>query len=342
MDSINLEKFLKIVDDYLRDFQVSENFDITLTILCNIAIIYYFAKTSATNLLRPTDGFSFESYKTPVFYVIMLTAWPTLQNFIVDASNAMASTVAKKQQVALNLNQKNFNLIDNNIAEMEKQFRQKQAIEALNAEEEGYFAPLLYEMSSIDDEIVMDIYKSAYSIAVYFDSFLYFIFYIISQIWLKITLIGGGIAFTVSLYSGGWTVLINWAKTVLSVTLWVPVSGLIMNLINSIMIKIIQDLSVPLTHRVPTEYMEAIAVTEFYTGIIRAISYCVIVTLVFIGLKIIMLAKVPSIISGWISGGNSVGSGFAAAFIPVAMAKTATKSATGAISSTVTTQTFKK
>jgi hypothetical protein len=342
METFNVTNIIKIIDEYLNNFQTSEKLNVILSGLCSIAIIFYFGKIAVTNLTRGGEGFSFDSLRAPVFYVIMLAAWPSLQQFIIDASNAIAYSVSEKQQTALNLNEKNFKKIDENLEDIEKQFRKKQALEAANAEEEGYFGPLLYEMSSIDDQVVMNIYKGSYNFFGYFDSFLYVIFYFVAKLWLKITLIGGGIALTVSIYTGGWTTLINWAKTVVSVTLWVPVSGLIMNLINSILIKVIQDLSVPLTHRVPDEYLEAMAITDFYSGVLRAVLNCLIVTIVFIGLKIIILAKVPSIISGWISGGNSIGSGFAAAFLPVAMAKTATKAGAGAATGTATTDSFKK
>lgn len=178
--------------------------------------------------------------------------------------------------------------------------------------------------------------QSVYKVAMLFDSFLYVMFYFFSKLWLKITLFGGGIAFTVSLLTGGWTVLINWAKTVLSVSLWIPVSALLMTLINSILLKVIGEMAPEFPESTDVSAAElTTAPADILTSLVGFILVYACLTIVFMGFKLIILAKVPSIVSGWISGGSSVSGGFSGAFVPVSIGKTAAKSAGGAASSAI-------
>jgi hypothetical protein len=319
---------LSAVDNVLDNFKLTDTLNVILQALCGIVVVWQFAQITIQNLLRPGE-FAFDNYKKPVFYLIMIAGWPLIQGFVLDASKGIAQTVVEQQKTAYDVNSKNFGKIDDVLKEIEERTA---VVEQLGSSENiGPFDYVAFQMSILDDKIIIMALQSIYKTTLIFDSFLYVMFYFFSKLWLKITLLGGGIAFTVSLLTGGWTVLINWAKTVLSISLWVPLSALLMTLINSILIKILNEMLPEFP--VGTSVSSADMVGGLNTILGNLVSFLLMyiaLTLIFIAFKIIILAKIPSIVSGWVGGGNSVGSGFASAFIPLAVMKSATKTATSA------------
>jgi hypothetical protein len=328
----NFSDILSAVDSVLDNFKLTDTLNIILQSLCAIVVVWQFAQITIQNLLRAGEGFAFENYKKPVFYLIMIAGWPLLQSFILDASKGIAQTVVEQQKTAYDVNSKNFAKVDDVLKEIEDRTA---IVEQLGSSDNiGPIDYVAFQISILDDKITISALQSVYKTSLVFDSFLYVMFYFFSKLWLKITLLGGGIAFTVSLLTGGWTVLINWAKTVLSISLWIPLSALLMTLINSILIKILNEMLPEFP--VGTSVSGADLVGGLSSILGNLVSFLLIyiaLTLIFIAFKIIILAKVPAIVSGWVGGGNSVGSGFASAFIPLAVAKSATSAATGAATS---------
>ena len=328
----DLTEMLAAIDSVLDDFQLTNTLNIILSSLCGIVVIWHFAQITIQNLLRGGEGFSFENYKKPVFYLIMIAAWPMLQEFIIDASDSIAYTITEQQQQAYNINEQNYQKIDDTMTEIEERFETTEKIG--NSENSGPLDYMAFQISIFDDRIILSALQSVYKTALMLDSFLYVMFYFFSKLWLKITLLGGGIAFTVSLLTGGWTVLINWAKTVLSVSLWIPVSALLMSLINSVLLKILNEMTPEFPSGTDVNAVELALAPNMILGSLNGfILIFVVLTLVFFGFKLIILSKVPAIVSGWISGGSSVSGGFSASFIPVSVGKTVAKSAGGAASS---------
>lgn len=328
----NLTDIISAIDGVLDNFEITDTLNIILSALCAIVVVWQFSHVTIQNLLRGGEGFSFENYKKPVFYLIMIAGWPMLQNFIIDASDSIAYTITEQQQQAYTINEQNYQKIDDTMNEIEARFETTEKIG--NSENAGPFDYMAFQVSILDERIMLGALQAVYKTALMFDSLLYVMFYFFSKLWLKITLLGGGIAFTVSLLTGGWTVLINWAKTVLSVSLWIPVSALLMSLINSILLKILNEMTPEFPTGTDVDSADlALAPVEIMNSLTEFILTFVVLTLVFLGFKLIILSKVPSIVSGWISGGSSVSGGFSASFIPVSIGKTVAKSATGAATS---------
>ena len=179
---------------------------------------------------------------------------------------------------------------------------------------------------TIDDRLMLAIYSGGFRLASYLDYFLYIVFFCLSSIWLKIIAFGAPIAFVVSLLTGGWTVLINWAKNYLAVVLWLPVSAILMGMINSIFLAVLNTASTPVLSRFNEEAGRSLMSANpliLLNQAVGAIIIMFVLILVFIAIKVIVLAKVPAIITAFTSGGQSVGGGFAAAFIPASVAGTA-------------------
>lgn len=336
----DLTDMLTAIDQVLDQFKLADTLNVILQSLCGIVVVWQFCQVTIQNLLRGGEGFSFEIYKKPVFYVIMIAAWPTLQAFIIDASSGIAYTITEQQEQAFAVNQENYKKIDETVKEIENRFNT--TVKTEGSDNIAWYDEFAFNMSILDDKLTLAALQATYKASLLFDSFLYVMFYFFAKLWLKITLIGGGIAFTVSLLTGGWTVLINWAKTVLSVCLWIPVSSLLMTLINSILLKILNNMTPVLPEGTDYNGSDALVNAELVLGnLISSLLIFIVLTIVFLGFKLIILSKVPSIVSGWISGGSSVGGGFAASFIPISIGKSAAKSVGGGISS-ATTSGFKK
>ena len=119
-----------------------------------------------------------------------------------------------------------------------------------------------------------------------------------------------------SIFKGGWTNLINWGSNVVSVSLWLPVLTLILGIVNAVMINIF--------NMIQTDNSAEIKDGSSANG---HLLYVLAVTIVFFGLKVSFMSKVPTIISAWISGGGASSSGFAGGFVPVKLSAGAAASA---------------
>ncbi len=327
--SINLKSILDVIDSTLKTFDFGVNLDKILMGLCFIAITYHFGKIAVDNLINPSNAFSFQSFKTPIFYVIVLVAWPQLYGFILDASNGMAQTIVSKNQKVLNANENNYAKMDKMMADIELSYAEALALKNKQDSDSG-FAPdwiqkMVISFQTIDDRILIGLFKMIYGLAIYFDAFIYLIFYFITKFYLKFVLMGGGIALTISLFTG-FTTLVNWAKTVLSVSLWIPVSAIAFQLINTILLSVIEN---QLKTSLIINEVGDMGSSNFTGAFLQALGNALVLTVIFIGLKLIVLSKVPAIINTWINGGGDLAGGFSGGFIPVAMAGMAAKAAAG-------------
>lgn len=328
-NNLHLDSVIAVIDDCLSSFVLDNNLGPILSGLCAMAIVFQFGKVAVQNLLRAGEGFSFEVLKTPVFSIILIVAWPTLANFISDASIGIGQTVVEKQAVITTKNQESYTRIDDLIMQIEnKNIEINQSIETENSDMDFGFESLGNDIKSFSDKIGLRFAKMFLSIASVIDAFVYVCFYFISKLWLKFVLFGGAIAFTISILTGGYTNLINWAKTVVNVGLWIPVAGIMMQIINSIMIRVFEKLNTNID-AVADQMSNGMTAVLVLSKFLDTLLLLLAVTIIFVGLKIIMLAKVPAIIGTWISGGGSASSGFAMGFIPIAMAGAAIKSASG-------------
>ncbi len=195
------------------------------------------------------------------------------------------------------------------------------------ADEFGHFDKLVFYMSNAYDDHMELIFDVFYSFLTSIDYFIYMCFAIISAIWLKILGLGGAIAFTLSLVSGGWSVFISWIKTYISVSLWTVVAGLVLTLVNSLGTEIVdyymQDYAdMMLIKNLTLEnYIASVAVST------KMILDLIVISLVIIIVKSILISKVPAMINAMVTGGGSAGGGLAAAFIPISVAKNITQAA---------------
>ena len=332
----DLSRFSDFVAEAIGEPIFETELHTILRLLCSFVVIFYAARFAIVNILRAGEAFSFDDLRKPAFILMAIIAWPSLDKFVRNvASTGIAEYVNKKQQQINDKNDVIFKQLTNTKAKIKERF---QEIEETASRELGTFDYIKIQISFIDDRIMESMYTILYKILIGFDKLLFIGFNIISSVWLKIVGLGGGIAFTMSLFSGGWTVFINWAKTYISVSLWIPVAGFVLGLVNAVGVKIIQTVSADMESFINSEglLLDTAKVIALGEGMAFILITTVIITIILLACKLILLAKVPQMITGWISGGNSSGGGFAAAFVPISIAKNAgSVAASGAVAGSI-------
>ncbi len=324
---MSLEAWESAVNAVLDGIEWDTAIDGPYYLLCYIVVIFQAGKIAAENLLRGGEAFVWSKLKTPFFTMMMIVAWPTLHGFVQDASGAIREKAYVNSEQVIDHN-------NNLLEELRKSLDViDEKIDNVDDEEDSNwffgdkldFSEITSYMSTLDDRMVLAIYASMFRFATYLDSGLYAIFFAIAAIWLKIIAFGAPIAFVVSLLTGGYSVLINWAKTYLAVSLWLPTAAMILALVNRIFLSVITKYGKPaltlggLGDNVGLSVNPAIMLQTA----VQALLANIILIIIFLAIKIIILAKVPQMIQGFISGGQSAAGGFGAAFIPVSVAKSA-------------------
>lgn len=240
---VSLGEFMEQVRIVLDSYEWTNDLSNGLTILCNIIVIYHFGKIAVENLLQGGEAFVFSKLKTPFFYMMMITAWPTIHNFIKDSSFVIQEELFVNRDAVYERNGEIFNEMDGGMETILRRLDQEDGQGDMVAEryKDDYLGMnQLYDWAvTLDDRLMLAVFSYGYEFSSYIDYFMYIVFYLVATIWLKIIAFGAPIAFVVSLLTGGWTTLINWAKNYLAVTLWLPVSAILMGMINSIFIEVL-------------------------------------------------------------------------------------------------------
>lgn len=334
---VALGEFMDQVREVLDGYEWTDTLSTQLVILCNIIVIYHFGKIAVENLLQGGEAFVFSKLKTPVFYIMMITAWPMIHSFIKDASTVIQEELFVNRDSVYERNNEIFNELDGGMETVLKRMNDKETYDNIEAErykDDWLGLEKTYDyLITMDDRLMLAVYSYGYRLSSYIDYFIYVVFFCIASIWLKIVAFGAPIAFVVSLLTGGWTVLINWAKNYLAVVLWLPVSAILMGMINSIFLAVINAASEPILSRFSNEIGDSLASANplvlLHSGLNSIITIFVL-TIIFLAIKLIILAKVPSVVNSFISGGQAVAGGFNAAFVPITVAKTAATTAVSA------------
>lgn len=334
---VSLGEFMEDIRQVLDGYTWTNELSDRLTILCNIIVIFHFGKIAVENLLQGGEAFVFSKLKKPFFYMMMITAWPTIHTFIKDASIVIQEELFVNRDAVQERNSEIYNELDGGMETILKRLDEEDAMGDMETErykDDWTGMERLYDYAiSMDDRLMLAVFSYGYELSSYLDYFMYMVFYLISTIWLKIIAFGAPIAFVVSILTGGWTTLINWAKNYLSVTLWLPVSAILMGMVNSIFLRVLDTASEPILSRFSenagTQLLSAHPLVLLHSAV-NAIMTMLVLMIVFLAVKLVILAKVPSVVNSFISGGQSVAGGFTAAFMPVNVAKTAATTAVSA------------
>ena len=299
------------------------NFTVGLYYFCMLVIVFYIAKIAIDALISGGEPFRLSDLKKPLFIMGMVIAFPFLENGVRNfGADAFQYQISVNQEKLQGENEKVYADALANRKEIKKQILK---IKKKHAKELGVWDRMVFYMSNADDDLMESVFDNFYSFLTSIDYFIYICFAIVSAIWLKILGLGGAIAFTMSLISGGWNVFISWIKTYISVSLWVVVAGLVLTLVNSIGTEIVdyfmQDYAnmMIIKNLSIDNYVASVAVSS------SMILDLIVISLVLIIVKLILISKVPAMINAMIPGGGSAGSGLSAAFVPISIAKNVTQ-----------------
>lgn len=314
---------LKIsIKDALEKWPLGDTLDEGLVLLCEVVVAFYFIRFFIINIYNGGEPFFWKDLRRPFFYMICIAGWSYIFDFINIALNGIVDYAYGNSNELKNLNKD----VVSSLNTFSKGLEDKKLIqESLqNTKKLGIFERIWRSVNEFDDKLIMEISSWGYYLAGLLDQALFYVFYMVAEVWKRILAMSGPIAFTVSLFSGGWTVLINWAKNLLSVSLWLPFAALIMSLIDSIMLAVIKSTSKPLLTKLGVASDEVLN-AFFLEEALSALLQMLVLVVVFSIIKIIFLGKVPAMIASVVSGGNASGGGFAAAFIPFGLAVSAAK-----------------
>ena len=326
-------KFNPIIDKVLDNSSVMGDYSLhnVFTTLCCMAVIFHIGRICSSQLLRGGDTpFDFGELKRPFFILIAVLCWSQFEVFVRDTLTGAVSVYVKEKESKM---QKNNDLSFNDVLckmdQVEKKF---------DDESEIYVAKLdlmdkvaLY-LKKLPISLEMGIAFCAFKVMAFIDYLLMVGFTILSKIWLFLVGLGGSIAFTASVLSGGWSPLITWVKTYVSVSLWVLVGGICMSLVNGIGVALFNMAIIEPTLKILNmPGGTAVAYSALISSIFSLLFASIVMIFLLTALKIILLVKVPVIINTWIPGGNAAGGGFSAAFIPLSVAKEAAGAAVNAV-----------
>lgn len=332
-DLLDVNEVTAVVDSVLDDIVWTVQLSYVLSGLCGLVIIYHFGKIAVENLVRGGEPFVFSKLSTPFFYMLMLASWTWLHGFIEFGVEVFENEVFTNANILYDQNADIYSELDGGIETINKRIEQKENYDRMK--NDSYFSvpgmsEIGYWFSTIDDRIILQMTAWAFDLISQLDYCLYVVFYVVSKLWFKIIAFGAPIAFAASILMGGWSVLMNWIKNYLSVALWLPIAGLLLQLLNRILLQVLGVMSTGISTRITgltSTSLEFVSPTALISGMLGLVVQLLVVIVVFFALKILVLAKVPSIVSTMVQAGQGLAGGFAMAFVPVNVAKSTASTA---------------
>lgn len=322
------DSFRKAIDNALDEKKENSSGNTGLALygilysLCGMVFIWQMSSIAIKNLLRVGE-FSWDEFRKPGLLLLILAGWGVLDNFVRSTlSPAIAGYVEQEQLGFVNKQDKllaDFDIMQKKLDEFNSEKQSKTDEDSKWYDFTG-LKEIAIRIKYLDEFLILSVITGILKLMSLFDLILYLGFDMIAKVWLKIVGMGGAIALTVSAFTGGWSPLINWAKTYVSVSLWLPVSAYIVNLVNMILVSVmtsIYDVNA-------VNNMTANEIFAFQTNmsmLLLLATQSLGIVLWGLIVKLILLGKVPNMISGWISGGGSASGGFSAAFVPLSAGK---------------------
>lgn len=319
---LSIDSIKESISSYLPELSFQDPIGGVLLGVCHLAIFYYAGNAVIQNVLRGGESFSFDIIRKPFFFIIILNAWPYIADFVFGMSEILLDVVSSDQNELVQISNEALNGFSTITANMEGNLNAAQAANTSVLDPSGLTGAIEY----LDDFMILKTIQSVFELFKFIDAGIILCFYVVAAIWTFLIKVGGPIALTIYIVTGSSNTIINWAKSLVSVVLWVPVGSFIIGLLNSIMVKLVKDLvfyssntlnSISDMSGSERELLDPTLGAKFVTTLLLATS----IFLLFVILKIILLGKTPQIISTWVGGGSSSGGGLAAAFLAVSAVK---------------------
>ena len=322
-----IDKVLESTSTVIEDYSLNDIF----SALCCLVVIFYIGRICASQLLRGGDtAFNFDELRRPFFILIAILCWGYFDQFVRETLTESVSVYVKEKEEEIGT-KAGLSFTDAlcMIEKLQQKFENEN--EAMIGDA-YWFDKINIYLQKIPIMIQMSIAWGCFKIMAFIDYLLMIGFTIFAKIWLYLVGLGGGIAFTASVFSGGWSPLITWSKTYISVSLWVVVAGICMCLVNGIGASLFNDYIIEQVSYMIAKGWDGTVEgwTALSVNVVSTLLWGVVMIFLLVVLKIILLSKVPVIINTWIPGGNAAGAGFSAAFLPLSLVKEVASSALNA------------
>lgn len=271
--------------------------------LAVLALLWFFGK-EISKILTGAEQFNPRVFAKPLIYSLIVFNWGFLNTELDKGMEAFTSQF----EATIPKEAKGFNKYQI----IEKQFRavadQKLKTKVTNGAIDT--AGTIGSVVGIDKETIDNVkdittsilnpeillLKGIAFISAIIDACIMFLFNAFSYLWINMLRIGGTLAVTLYLFPVFQRSLSNWLKTYVAVYLWIPSGALILYVCDSIFVKFIMATG--------TSGASEIALVD--GNATAAATKLTIGLIICLALKVILLSKVPTLISYWV-GGNSGG-----------------------------------
>lgn len=284
--------------------------------LAGLALIWFFGK-EISKILTGAEQFNPRVFGEPIIYALIVFNWQFLNNQLDQGLKAFSDQFEN----SIPKEAKGYN----KYAEIDKNFK-KMADAKMKTQTKNAVISTITSAVGLDQETIDNIkdittsilnpelliMKLVAFISAIIDACVMFLFNAFSYLWINMLRIGGTLAITLYMLPPFKQSLSNWLKTYISVYLWVPAGALVLYICDSIFVKFmtsVQNASMSMANNDFT--LEQLASSN---ALILVIGL-----LVCLGLKIILLSKVPTLISYWV-GGQSGGIFSSVSAMPTMMA----------------------
>ena len=295
--------------------------------LGTIALVIYLTKIIG-EFLAGSQVITFSKLGPAIIYAAALGSWSYINSTIDDGMTVIQTSFEASVPIGNSMDQKYQEIVQKiqsiDPIEMEESdpenestwkslvpdFIQQKTVESANA---------IIDVYNIVKNPEIIVLRIVIFLTYILNAVIMLLFNVFCYIWLNLLRIGGILALALYFFPQAQGTFWNWLRTYVSVAFWIPVGSIMIYVSDQIFIRIVDKVTLP------NGMMSDASYADNYGQIIIYAMAC----LTCLVLKMMLLSKVPTIISYWVGGGNT-GDMFSG--IPKSMSM-----ATGAVTSTVGT-----
>ncbi|WP_454060765.1 hypothetical protein [Elizabethkingia ursingii] len=284
--------------------------------IAGLALIWFFGK-EISKILTGAEQFNPRVFGEPIIYALIVFNWQFLNNQLDQGLKAFSDQFEN----SIPKEAKGFNKyaeIDKNfkaMAAQKEKTKQSNSVIGAVTEAVGLDPETIENVKDIATNILnpeLILMKIVSFLSAIIDACVMFLFNAFSYLWINMLRIGGTLAITLYMLPPFKQSLSNWLKTYISVYLWVPAGALVLYVCDSIFVKFMTSVQTSSMAAANGNFtLEQLATSNAMVLVIGII--------VCLGLKIILLSKVPTLISYWV-GGQSGGVFSSVSAMPTMMA----------------------
>lgn len=279
--------------------------------LAYVAIVFFLVKL-ARDMFSGREQFSPSSFGPVLMYALLVTNWNWFNNEIDTGFKAVQTSFQAATPNDSRSNAKYREIIEkwqtipSSGAQKTDDFPPPTSGEVSPEENESSWsmqkvADGIIEIVNIFNNPEIMILKITMFLVYMFNQCIIMLYNAFAYIWINMLKIGGIVAATLYFFPNMQGTFTNWIKTYASVYLWIPVGSIMIYVSDQIFLKVVDSVNIPdILANSPTGGLIMIS-QESMTNMAVIVITATATTI----LKLILLSKVPNIISYWINGGST-------------------------------------